>query len=301
MADGFIVRKGGAVTEQALAPTITEVSTTTDSITFTITNNDASSAVISWEVGDTTPDANSIELAAAATSSNITVDTLDDDTEYTVSATASVTGKVLSNVTSLAIETDEIIEYALDFDGTDDSVSISNNATGNVKRFEIVFTPGQDYTASTTVGFLMAGPNVHESEIYMGTSTGTIPNETLIISNPDVSNIAYYAAGTFTNGTEYTLVGVWNGSNRYDLTLNGSSVSHISGTNTIIDASDFEYLGRRSGDELYYNGKISYLKLTDTSDTDILEYLFDEGTGSTLNDNIGTSDGTITGATWVTL
>jgi hypothetical protein len=112
MADGFIVRKGGAVTEQALAPTITEVSVTDTSITFTITNNDASTAVILYEVGDVTPDENSIELAAAATSSNITITGLDGDTEYTVSATASVTGKVLSNVTSLAIETDELIYTA---------------------------------------------------------------------------------------------------------------------------------------------------------------------------------------------
>jgi hypothetical protein len=112
MGEGFIVRKGGAVTEQALAPTITEVSTTDSEIVFTITNNDASTAVILWEVDDATPDENSIELAAAATSSNITVDTLDDDTEYTVSATASVTGKVLSNVTSLAIETDALIYTA---------------------------------------------------------------------------------------------------------------------------------------------------------------------------------------------
>jgi hypothetical protein len=118
MGEGFIVRRGGAVTEQALAPTITEVSTTDSEIVFTITNNDASTAVILWEVDDSSPDANSIELAAAATSSNITVDTLDDDTEYTVSATASVTGKVLSNVASLAIETDPAPVYTAATGGT---------------------------------------------------------------------------------------------------------------------------------------------------------------------------------------
>ena len=98
MGEGFIVRKGGVTTEQALAPTITEVSTTDSSITFTITNNDASTAVILYEVGDTTPDANSIELAAAATSGSLTISGLSPGT-VTLYATANVTGKVKSNVT----------------------------------------------------------------------------------------------------------------------------------------------------------------------------------------------------------
>jgi hypothetical protein len=118
MADGFIVRKGGAVTEQALAPTITEVSVTGTSITFTITNNDASTAVILYEVDDATPDENSIELAAAATSSNITVTGLSEDVEYDVYATANVTGKVKSNVTSLAITTLAPIVYTAATGGT---------------------------------------------------------------------------------------------------------------------------------------------------------------------------------------
>jgi hypothetical protein len=112
MADGFIIRRGGKGSEQALAPTITEVSTTQTSITFTITNNDASTAVILYEIGDATPDENSIELATGVTSDSIEITGLDDGTEYTVSATASVTGKVLSNVTSLAIETDALIYTA---------------------------------------------------------------------------------------------------------------------------------------------------------------------------------------------
>jgi hypothetical protein len=118
MADGFIVRKGGAVTEQALAPTITEVSTTATSITFTITNNDSSTAVILYELDDATPDENSIELAAAATSSNITITGLTEDVEYDVYATANVTGKVKSNVTLLAITAVEPIVYTAATGGT---------------------------------------------------------------------------------------------------------------------------------------------------------------------------------------
>jgi hypothetical protein len=145
MADGFIVRKGGAVTEQALAPTITEVSTTKTSITFTITNNDASTAVILYEIGDATPDENSIELATGVTSDSIEITGLDEGTEYTVSATASVTGKVLSNVTSLAIETDADV-YTAATGGT----TLEYDLDG--KRYKShTFTSDDDFVV-TTVG-----------------------------------------------------------------------------------------------------------------------------------------------------
>ena len=107
MAEGFITRRGGVSSEQALAPTITFVSKTDSQIVFTIKNNDDATAVILWELDDATPDANSLELAADTTSSNITVTGLDDDTEFIVYATANVTGKVKSNVSQLSITTDE--------------------------------------------------------------------------------------------------------------------------------------------------------------------------------------------------
>jgi hypothetical protein len=118
MGEGFIVRKGGAVTEQALAPTITEVSKTDSEIVFTITNNDASTAVILWEVDDSSPDANSLELATGVTSNNITVDSLADDTTFIVYATANVTGKIKSEVASESITTDETIVYTAATGGT---------------------------------------------------------------------------------------------------------------------------------------------------------------------------------------
>jgi hypothetical protein len=111
MAEGFIVRKGGVVTEQAATPTITEVSNTDTEIVFTITNNDASTAVILWEVDDSSPDANSLELATGVTSSNITVDSLADDTTHIVYATANVTGKIKSEVASESITTDPTPTY----------------------------------------------------------------------------------------------------------------------------------------------------------------------------------------------
>jgi hypothetical protein len=131
MADGFIVRKGGAVTEQALAPTITEVSKTETEIVFTITNNDASTAVILWEVDDSSPDANSLELATGVTSSNITVDSLADDTTFIVYATANVTGKIKSEVASESITTDETpLEYGVQWTQSTDTVVRLEDAVG---------------------------------------------------------------------------------------------------------------------------------------------------------------------------
>jgi hypothetical protein len=85
-------------TAQALAPTITEVSTALETINFTITNNDTETAVIIYETNDTLPDENSIELAGGATSGTLTI------TGLTVSpailyASANVVGKVKSNIT----------------------------------------------------------------------------------------------------------------------------------------------------------------------------------------------------------
>lgn len=89
MAEAFIVRKGGVATDSTAAPTITIVTEAADGVTFTLTNNDDNTALISYEV-DGNRDV--ISLAAAATSSNITV-ALTAGT-YTLSAFATVVGEV---------------------------------------------------------------------------------------------------------------------------------------------------------------------------------------------------------------
>jgi hypothetical protein len=131
MADGFIVRRGGKVTEQALAPTITEVSVTDSSITFTIKNEDTETATIVYRIDDSTAEGESISLAGGATSSNITASGLDAETEYIVFATANVTGKVKSNVTQLSIETDEAPpQYGVQWTQSTDTVIRLDDADG---------------------------------------------------------------------------------------------------------------------------------------------------------------------------
>jgi hypothetical protein len=145
MGEGFIVRKGGAVSEQALAPTITEVSKTDSEIVFTITNNDDETAVIIYEAADNTPDLYSVEIGAAQTSNNLIISDLNSNTEYTISATASVIGKTLSEVTLTAITTD-IIRYTEATGGTTLEYDLDS------KRYRShTFTSNGTFTV-TTVG-----------------------------------------------------------------------------------------------------------------------------------------------------
>jgi hypothetical protein len=95
MGEAYIVRKGGAVSDTTAAPTITIISEDPDGVTFTLTNNDDNTAIISYDI-DTSQGA--VELAAAATSGNITV-ALSAGT-YTLTAYATVVGEVATSATS---------------------------------------------------------------------------------------------------------------------------------------------------------------------------------------------------------
>jgi len=111
MAEGFITRKGGAVTEQVSAPTITQVSLDETNITFTIKNNDTSSATIVYRISSSTADGESFTLAADTTSANITIGGLDDNTSYTIFASANVEGKIKSDLTEFPFTTPELITF----------------------------------------------------------------------------------------------------------------------------------------------------------------------------------------------
>jgi hypothetical protein len=95
MGEAFIVRKGGVVSETTATPTITIVTETDTDVTFTLTNNDDNTAFITYEIDDNIA---VIELAAAATSGNITV-ALAVGT-YTLTAYATVVGEVASQSTT---------------------------------------------------------------------------------------------------------------------------------------------------------------------------------------------------------
>ena len=116
MGEGFIVRKGGAIVTKA--PSINIIDVFSTNIVFTITNNDTTTADIFWEVGDSTPDANTFSLAGGATSSNQVASGLTPETQHTIFAFANVEGKAGSQTTSKVRTTSIQAEYIVGTGGT---------------------------------------------------------------------------------------------------------------------------------------------------------------------------------------
>lgn len=77
-------------------PVINFVSKTQSSLTFTITNPNNASVQAAYELGDSTPDANTISIGANATSSNITFSALSSSTSYTLYVEFDSSGDVVS-------------------------------------------------------------------------------------------------------------------------------------------------------------------------------------------------------------
>jgi len=164
MADGFIVRKGGGGAEQALAPTITKVSEDGSSVTFTITNNDENTAVILYEIGDTTPDANSVEIAGNTTSGNLTISGLNRNVTLVLYASASVTGKIKSNVV-------DITYNPILFTSATGGTTLEYNLSGKRYRSH-TFTSNGTFTV-TTVGDNIDDRNKVDFLVLAGGGSGS--------------------------------------------------------------------------------------------------------------------------------
>jgi hypothetical protein len=168
MADGFIVRRGGKVSEQALAPTITKVSETDTSITFTLKNNDAETATLVYRVSSLTGDGESISVAADTTTSNITVSGLNRSSAITLFVTTNVTGKVKSNVAEV---TYDALVYTAATGGT------TNEYDDGGKRYKShTFTSNGTFEV-TTVGDADGDRNKVEYLIVAGGGGGGQSNQ----------------------------------------------------------------------------------------------------------------------------
>jgi len=92
-------------------PTVTTVSKTTTSITYSITNPNSIQAKILYEIGDDTPDANNITLAGGA-SQNVTVSGLTANTNYILYTQAfTATGYSLVGSYSETTEADALYAF----------------------------------------------------------------------------------------------------------------------------------------------------------------------------------------------
>jgi hypothetical protein len=141
MSDGILTRRGGSFTLQTLAPTITKVSETGSTITFTLKNNDVETATLVYRVSSLTGDGESISVAADTTTSNIEITGLDRTSAITLFVTANVTGKVKSNVAEVFY--DQLI-YTAATGGT----TLEYNLDG--KRYKShTFTSNGTFTVTT--------------------------------------------------------------------------------------------------------------------------------------------------------
>jgi hypothetical protein len=153
MGEAFIVRRGGVVSDTTAAPTITIVTETPDDVTFTLTNNDDNTAIVTYEIDD---EIGGVELAAAATSDNITV-ALAVGT-YTLTAYATVVGEVASSATAsveIIIPQFELLFDSLTADDGDPitlpvtEIDITGLSIGKNDKLRLVYTLKGDVTNAT--------------------------------------------------------------------------------------------------------------------------------------------------------
>jgi hypothetical protein len=133
MGKGYIVRKGGGASKQTQQPTLNFVNSTLTSITFTITNNDDLTAVIFWEVGNTNPTENSVQVGVGETTSNLTIDNLTEGDLVNIYAVANSSGKLNSAVSLLSVGTRLAEPTITEINKTGNSITftILNNSNVN--------------------------------------------------------------------------------------------------------------------------------------------------------------------------
>jgi hypothetical protein len=166
----------GISSETTTTPTITYVSKTEASITFTVTNNDADPAIILYEKDDVTPDFNGVEVLGGATSGELSITGLDASTEYTVYASAVAATKLLS-------ETSSFIETTLERTATPTINFVSK--TENTITFTILNNDSEDVTIKWEQG-----------------NTTPEANTVSVLGNSETSNITLEG---LLSGTEYII------------------------------------------------------------------------------------------------
>jgi hypothetical protein len=251
MAEGFITRRGGvAAVEQVAAPTITQVSLAETSITFTIKNNDTSAATIVYRISSSTADGESFTLAADTTSANITIGGLDDDTSYTIFASANVEGKIKSDLTEFPFTTPELVTFISATGGT------TTTYTENNKFYKShTFTSSGNFVVSSLsnqaglndVDYLIiagggAGGSDFESggggaggyRTTLGTSGGNSTAESKVTVTAQTYGITIGAGGSAFVGTGGTAIRSGNDS----LALGITSIAGGGGGNELVNGAN---------------------------------------------------------------
>ena len=179
-------------TPSTAAPSITIVTEAADGVTFTLTNNDDNTALISYEV-DGNRDV--ISLAAAATSSNITV-ALTEGT-YTLSAFATVVGEVATSATTsveIVVPLYELL-YSETVATAKTQIDITGLSIGKDDGLRLVYTFVGDSTDANNVAIQVNDITAnYTTQLLGGQST------TLVASRDSVSNIFFGRSNQKTAG-----------------------------------------------------------------------------------------------------
>jgi hypothetical protein len=142
----------GISSETTATPTITYVSKTEASITFTVTNNDAEPAIILYEKDDVTPDFNGVEVLGGATSGELSITGLDALTEYTIYASAVGLTKLLSESASITQTTlDRTVTPTINFVSKTDSEIVFTITNNDADEVEVKWEEGNTTPAVNTL------------------------------------------------------------------------------------------------------------------------------------------------------
>jgi hypothetical protein len=192
-----VVENTQTTTNITLAPTITYISKTFDSITFNVTNNDSATATIYYQQNVTPPTANSVVLNSGQTSSNLTISGLTKQTSYTVYAQAQATSKELSSVVSFT-------ETTPDFPTLTNPTITFVSATSS----SITFTVRNNASVSANI-FYQQGVNPPTANFVTLATNVTSSNLTISGLNPSTS-YTIFAQAKQTNWNNSGVVSITN-------------------------------------------------------------------------------------------
>jgi hypothetical protein len=161
-SDVVSVNQNTTTAARTSQPDIESISTTENSISWKVRNNDASTAAIFSELGFVDPDVFRGNVSSNGTTSTITVGGLDPDTQYTIAASADAIGKLDSITRHVNATTDELspplapsnVSLSGVVDGLDINLSATwNDNSDNETGFELELElSGGGFSPLTTVG-----------------------------------------------------------------------------------------------------------------------------------------------------
>lgn len=182
-------------------------------------------------------------------------------------------------------------EYKLSLDGSNDYLSFSSPGQ-NIHKAVMKFESNGFSSGSSRQGFFnVAGQAA--PYILTGNITGSVSGEVLTMYESVPART--YTTDNIPSGL-ITLEVEWTGS-EYQFIIDGTPLSMSTENEPVSLQSSWNEFGRRNGGN-YLNADVRYLALYGSGGI-IHEWLLNEGSGTTAEDNIGNNDITIHGASWI--